>query len=35
VEAHGGTIHVESRLGHGATFIVTLPLATPGAVEPR
>ena len=34
VEAHGGTIHVESRLGHGATFIVTLPLATPGAGEP-
>ena len=35
VEAHGGTIHVESRLGHGATFIVTLPLATPGAGERR
>jgi signal transduction histidine kinase len=25
-EAHGGDIRVESELGHGATFIVTLPL---------
>ncbi len=27
VELHGGEIHVESELGCGATFIVTLPLA--------
>src|SRR4029077_3655854 len=26
VEEHGGSIGVESRVGHGATFTVTLPL---------
>jgi signal transduction histidine kinase len=25
VEAHGGTIHVESDVGRGATFVVELP----------
>lgn len=29
VEAHGGAVGVESALGHGATFTVTLPLAHP------
>ena len=29
VEAHGGTIGVESQLGQGATFFVDLPLAAP------
>jgi two-component system, OmpR family, sensor kinase len=29
-EQHGGRIHVESTLGHGASFTVTLPLLSPG-----
>jgi len=29
VEAHGGTVSVDSAIGHGATFTVTLPHATP------
>jgi signal transduction histidine kinase len=28
VEAHGGTVAVESRLDHGSTFVLSLPLAT-------
>jgi signal transduction histidine kinase len=26
VEAHGGSINVESKLGNGSTFVVTLPI---------
>ena len=32
--AHGGTIRVESRLGEGSTFTVTLPIYEPAPVQP-
>jgi signal transduction histidine kinase len=33
IEAHGGTVRLESRLGAGATFTCTLPLAPPAPKE--
>ena len=35
VEAHGGEIVVESRVGEGTTFVVTLPVEAPGARKRR
>ena len=33
VEEHGGTLTVESEVGHGATFVVLLPATTVGAAN--
>jgi len=35
VEAHGGHITVDSRVGEGTTFVVTLPVEPPGARRRR
>ncbi len=35
VEMHHGEIRVESKLGEGSTFVVTLPCATPEGGSPR
>jgi signal transduction histidine kinase len=35
VEAHGGQIKVESRVGEGTTFVVTLPIEASGAHRRR
>jgi two-component system, NtrC family, sensor kinase len=34
VTAHGGSIRVQSKLGHGATFDVELPISPPGGGRP-
>jgi signal transduction histidine kinase len=33
IEAHGGTVHVESTEGVGSAFIVELPLSCPGPAQ--
>jgi signal transduction histidine kinase len=34
IEAHGGSIHVESKAGHGATFCITLPVSPSPEKQP-
>jgi two-component system OmpR family sensor kinase len=33
IEAHGGTIHVESKLGQGALFVVEVPISTTNSLS--
>jgi two-component system sensor histidine kinase AtoS len=33
VNAHGGTLTYRSSLGKGTTFVIALPLRSPGAVD--
>jgi signal transduction histidine kinase len=34
LEAHGGSIHLDSRPGHGASFTCVIPVATPAPATP-
>jgi hypothetical protein len=34
VEMHGGTVRVDTEVGHGTTFTITLPVHAPAGVSP-